>query len=175
MYKLILIVVLSIFSFGNNLTLKKGEIQAHTEIFGDSEINPKTEKVDSTLTIGENIESIKGKISIVPLSLVSDNLHRDKHMYNVLNIETNPSINIEIKSIQKTDTNYKINGFLTLNGVNKEISSIVTIIEDPLLLNLSGNFSIKLTEFNIEPPSLLFLTVRDQIDIKYKLSYRKGK
>lgn len=175
MHKLILIILLSIFSFANNLTLEKGEIQAHTEIFGDSKIDPRTEDIISTLIIEQNIESIKGKIFFNSLSLISDNLDRDKHMYKLLNIKTNPSITFEIKSIQELDTNYQINGFLTLNGVKKEISTIVIIGEHKQLLNLRGKFSIKLTQFNMEPPTLLFLTVRDQIDINYKLSYTKGK
>ena len=175
MHKLILIILLSIFSFANNLTLEKGEIQAHTEIFGDSKIDPRTEDIISTLIIEQNIESIKGKIFFNSLSLISDNLDRDKHMYKLLNIKTNPSITFEIKSIQKLDTNYQMNGFLTLNGVKKEISTIVIIGEHKQLLNLRGKFSIKLTQFNMEPPTLLFLTVRDKIDINYKLSYTKGK
>ncbi|PLY07201.1 MAG: YceI family protein [Arcobacter sp.] len=175
MRKLILVAFLSIFSFANNLVLQEGEIVAHTEIFGDSKIDPMTKVIDSKITMNENIESIKGNVTINSLSLVSDNLDRDKHMYEVLNIKVNPTISFEFKSIEKNDLDYKINGYLTLNGVKKEISSITTIVDDQKLLNLSGNFSIKLTEFNMEPPSLLFLTVRDQIDIKYNLSYTKGK
>lgn len=175
MHKLIILVIVAIFSYGDNLVLQEGEIIAHTEIFGDSEINPSTKKIDSKLTMNQNIESIKGDITIKSLSLRSDNDDRDKHMYEVLNIKINPEISFEIKTVKKTDSFYKIDGLLTLNAIKKEISSLSIITEEKNLLNLSGNFSIKLSEFNIEPPSLLFLTVRDQIDIKYNLSHTKGK
>lgn len=174
MRKLIFLAILAIFSFGDNLVLQDGEIMAHTEIFGDSQINPKTKEIDSKLTINQNIESIKGDITIKSLSLKSDNSDRDKHMYEVLNIEINPTINFEIKTVKKSGTAYEINGLLTLNAVKKEISSFATITEESNLINLIGDFSIKLSEFNMEPPSLLFLTVRNQIDINYNLSYKKG-
>ncbi len=173
MRKLFILVILSIFSFGNNLILEKGEIIAHTEIFGDSDINPATKEIDSKFIMNENIESIEGLISIKSLSLTSDTPDRDKHMYEVLNITINPTINFEIKTVKKVDDLYEINGFLTLNGIEKEITSRASIIEEKDFLNLKGDFSIKLSEFNMEPPSLLFLTVRDQIDIKYNLSYTK--
>ena len=174
MRKLIFLVILSIFSYANNLVLQEGEIIAHTEIFGDSKINPKTKSIDSKLFINQNIESIKGDIYINSISLKSDNEDRDEHMYKVLNIELYSTINFEITSIEKKDLDYKINGVLTLNGVKKSISSIASISKTQNLLNLEGDFFIKLTDFSIEPPTLLFLTVRDQIDIKYNLSYKKG-
>ncbi len=101
MRKLILLVLLSIFSFGDKLVLQDGEIMAHTEIFGDSQINPKTKNIDSNLTINQDFESIKGKMTVRSLSLKSENIDRDKHMYEVLNIKINPRINFEINTIKK--------------------------------------------------------------------------
>lgn len=178
MRNLVFIFILAISSLANVLVLEKGEIHAHTEIFGDSEIDPKTNKISSNLVIAQDIESIKGNISINSLSLVSDSLPRDEHMYEVLNVKINPTIKFEIKSIQKMDKNYQINGSLTLNGVKEDISSIATIAtipEDNSSTTIKGTFWIKLTQFNIKPPKLLFLTVRDQIDINYNLLYKKGK
>jgi polyisoprenoid-binding protein YceI len=175
MRSLIFLTILAIFSFADILVLQEGEIKAHTEIFGDSEIDLKTNKIASNLVIGQDIESIKGNISIDSLSLVSDSSDRDEHMYEVLNSGINPTINFEIKSIQKTDEKYQINGLLTLNDVKNKVFSLSVISNEENLLRIKGAFSIKLTQFNLEPPSLLFLTVRDQIDIKYNLLYKKGK
>ncbi len=177
MHKLIFILLLSIFSYANNLVFQKGEIKAHTEIFGDSKIDPLTKEIDSNITIDENIESIKGKISINSLSLKSDNKDRDIHMYDVLNIKIHPKISIDIKNLKKNtedSTTYIINGLLNLNGITKEIISLVLINKEKNLIALNGDFSIKLSDFNINPPTLLFLEVRDQIDIKYNLLYKKG-
>ncbi|WP_162984513.1 YceI family protein [Poseidonibacter antarcticus] len=174
MRSMILILVFTVFSFGSNLILQKGEIIAHTRIFGDSKIDPKTKNISSSLIISKNVESIKGNITITSISLKSDNLDRDEHMYKVLNILKYPKINFQIKSIKKIDENYQINGILTLNGQEKEVLSIATISEHKDEVSILGYFSINLTQFNIEPPSLLFLTVRDKIEIKYDLLYKNS-
>ena len=173
MFKLILLGMLSIFAFANNLILEKGEIMAHTEIFGDSKIDPKTELIDSKLTITDSIESILGTISTKALSLKSDNAGRDEHMHELLNVTIHPQISFKIVSVQKYQNQYVIDGMLTLNGVTKPASSVCKIEEKNGIVTFNGHFAIKLTQYNMEPPSMLFLTVRDIIDIKYNLSYKK--
>ncbi len=174
MRNLIFFLLLSGFALANSLVLQEGEIQAHTEVFGDSTINPSSTKIDSKLDMKDSIESIKGLITIKSLSLVSDNKDRDTHMYKVLNVEVNPNISFNITSISKEGEQYKISGFLTLNGVAKKVETLASINENGNLISLNGAFSILLTDFGMEPPSMFFLTVRDQIDIKYILSYNKG-
>ncbi|MGB5866635.1 MAG: YceI family protein [Arcobacteraceae bacterium] len=175
MRKLLLILSLSLFAVANTLTFEKGEISAHTEIFGDSNINPSTKTISSTLQIDTTLESIKGKIMIDPLSLKSDKNGRDEHMYELLNTKTHPSIFFEITNIEKTKKYYKINGTLTLNGVSKNIVSFADIQEYRKDISIKGLFSINLTQFGMKPPSMFFVTVRDKIDINYKLSYKKEK
>lgn len=172
MYKLIIIVLLALNVNAAGLSFVKGQIKAHTKVFGESHIDPMTKQIDSKLTMDGNISSMKGKISISTLSLKSDNDKRDEHMYKTLNAQSNPYITFDIKNIVKTDKMYQINGVLILNGVTKNVSSSAEIVDANNTLNLSGSFSIKLTDYNIEPPKLLFLTVRDQIDISYDLTYK---
>jgi polyisoprenoid-binding protein YceI len=174
MHKLILVLALSFCAFANSLELQQGEIIAHTEVFGDSEIDPKTKDISSILSKDKNIESIRGDININFISLKSQKEDRDQHMYKLFYTKLYPKVSFEIKSIKKQESNYQINGILTLNNTKRNISSFANINEEKNSLNIGGNFSIKLTQFNIEPPTLLFLTVRDQIDIKYNLSYTKG-
>jgi len=175
MRKLLLIILFSIFGFANNLTLENGEILAHTEVFGDSQIDPKTQDITSILSMEKGIESIKGDIVIKSLSLRSDNKSRDENMYELLNIKTHPLISYNIEKIQKKDTKYEISGTLLLNGIKNKFTSLAIINESMKRVDITGSFSIKLTQFALKPPVLIFLTVRDQIDINYNLAYIKGK
>lgn len=156
-----------------DLQLDKGKIQAHTEVFGDSEINPQTSSISSNLSIDEKIESLRGELSFKTLSLRSDNEQRDTNMYELLNAKVFPNISFKIASIQKNKDEFILKGTLTLNDIKKEISSKLNIFEKGNSLELKGDFTIKLTNFGIEPPSMFFVTVRDQIDIKYDLLYKK--
>jgi len=173
MRKLLLVVFLSVFAFADTLVLQNGEIEAHTEVFGDSNINPKTQSIISTLKYENTIESIKGKIKISSASLKSEKEDRDKNMYELLKTDIYPNITFNITDIQKKDEQFELTGTLTLNAVGKEVKSIVEIDELENEISMDGTFRIKLTQFDIKPPKLLFLTVRDQIDIKYNLRYKK--
>lgn len=173
MHKLLLLVFLSVFAFANNLLLQNGEIEAHTEVFGDSEINPKTQNIVSSLNYENSIESIKGEIKITSTSLKSKKEDRDKNMYELLNTSIYPNIVFNITNIVKKDKQFELKGNLTLNAVTKEIESLVNIEELNDSLTMNGTFFIKLTQFNMKPPKMFFLTVRDQIDIKYNLKYKK--
>lgn len=173
MFKLIMVIALAIFGNAAELKLEDGVIKAHTEVFGDSTIDPETKSIKSFVKIGDSIESITGEFEISPLSLVSDNKDRDSHMYEVLNAKSAPTINFYITNISKVEDKYKIDGILKMNYIKKNISSLANISDIENKINMSGDFSIKLTDFNLEPPTMFFLTVRDQIDIAYNFSFKK--
>ena len=78
-----------------------------------------------------------------------------------------------IKNIIKNEINYDISGLLTLNGISKDIIVKSDIGEEKSNILLNGKFSFNLTDFNLEPPSMLFLKVRDQIDITYKIYLKR--
>jgi polyisoprenoid-binding protein YceI len=173
MFKLILSALLALSLSAADLPLQSGFIQAHTEVFGDSAIEPATNKVSSTLQMNDSIESIKGTIRINTLDLISSKKDRDANMYELLQASLHPTIAFEITTIIKNEQNYTIEGNLTLNGITKPVSTKTTITQEEEKINLFGEFSIKLTSFGMKPPSMFFLTVRDQIYITYNLHYAK--
>jgi polyisoprenoid-binding protein YceI len=175
MFRLLLILGLVIFANANSLTVQNGEIKAHTEVFGDSEINPATKNIKADLTIENSIESIKGKIYFETLTLISDKKSRDEHMYELLQVEKFKTISFDIRSITKNETDYEIKGALTLNGVTKNIKAKIIINQQNNQISLNGGFSFNLTDFNLEPPKMVFLTVRNQIDITYNISLNEVK
>lgn len=175
MYRVLFVVFLTLNVYAQKLDFQSGFIKAHTEVFGDSEINPIVNKIDSKLNINRSLESINGVIIINSHDLKSNNSSRDENMYNTLKAKFFPTIKYVLKSITKVNDKYQTQGSLTLNGVTKNVNSTLDVVSNKNLVNLDGGFSIKLTDFNLEPPTMLFVTVRNQIDITYKLSYKKGK
>ena len=169
MFKIVLLLILGLGAFANNLIVQNAQIKAHTEVFGDSEINPSTKNVKADLTMETSIESIKGKIYFETLTLISDAKSRDEHMYKLLKVEQYKNISFDIKSITKNETDYEIRGALTLNGVTRNIKAKIAINQQNNQVLLTGGFSFNLTDFNLEPPTMMFLTVRNQIDISYNI------
>ncbi len=94
-------------------------------------------------------------------------------MYKLLNVDKFETISFDIKNIIKNENNYDISGLLTLNGISKDIIVKSDISEEKSNILLNGKFSFNLTDFNLEPPSMLFLKVRDQIDITYKIYLKR--
>lgn len=174
MYKIIILVLLNLlYANGYDLKLESGIIKVHTEVFGDSKIEPSTKVINSNIKIDNSLTSMRGDISISFLSLKSENESRDKSMYKLIDENSNDLITFNILKLVKIDDKYQIEGNLTLNGVTKAIKSSTSITESKEKLNFYGKFDILLTQFNMEPPSMLFFTVRDKIDITYNLKYKK--
>ena len=173
MSKILIILCLSLALNAANLNIQKGEIIAHTEVFGDSQISPSTKEINTFLTIQKEVESIRGKIYFDTITLISQKRDRDSNMYELLNFQKYKTISFDISSIVKNDNGYDINGDLTLNGVTKNITKKGEIINNKDAILLKGGFSFNLTDFNLEPPTMFFLTVRNQIDISYNIQLNK--
>ena len=173
MSKILIILCLSLAAIASSLNIKKGEIIAHTEVFGDSQINPSTKEINTFLTIQKEVESIRGKIYFDTITLISQKRDRDSNMYELLNFQKYKNISFDISNIVKNENGYYINGDLTLNGITKNITTNGEIINNKDAILLKGGFSFNLTDFNLEPPSMFFLTVRNQIDISYNIQLKK--
>ena len=173
MSKILIILCLSLAAIASSLNIKKGEIIAHTEVFGDSQINPSTKEINTFLTIQKEVESIRGKIYFDTITLISQKRDRDSNMYELLNFQKYKNISFDISNIVKNENGYYINGDLTLNGITKNITTNGEIINNKDAILLKGGFSFNLTDFNLEPPTMFFLTVRNQIDISYNIRLKK--
>lgn len=152
-------------------SFKEGSIKAHTEILGDSAIEPKSTKLQSRLSLRDtSIESLRGEL-ILPLStLKSDNEKRDSHMYETLHTKESPNTSFKILSATPMQDGYQLIGILTLNQKPKEVKTLAKIDATKETVKLVGDFSFNLSDFSLEPPTLLFLSVRDQIDIHYDVT-----
>ena len=173
MSKILIILCLSLAAIASSLNIKKGEIIAHTEVFGDSQISPSTKEINTFLTIQKEVESIRGKIYFDTITLISQKRDRDSNMYELLNFQKYKNISFDISNIVKNENGYYINGDLTLNGITKNITTNGEIINNKDAILLKGGFSFNLTDFNLEPPTMFFLTVRKQIDISYNIQLKK--
>ena len=171
--KILFLVALGANLFAGQLVLVDGNIKAHTEVFGDSTIDPATKKVDAMLMMEDSIESLNGTVSINSGELVSDNTERDEHMYEAIEVKQFPKIAYKINSVTKNENGYQLNGEFTLHGVSKplNVNAEIKTNEDGTL-SLNSTFSILSTEYGIKPVTLLFLTVRDQIDITVSLKLK---
>jgi polyisoprenoid-binding protein YceI len=156
-----------------NLVVSKGSVNAHTEVFGDSTINPSTENLTSHLTMNKSIETIKGTINISVQALKSDNAKRDEHMAEAIESTKYPLATYTFKNVTKDASGYKVDGILDFHGVKKPLTLQANITQKDDKVNFTGKTSFLMSSYGIKPPTMFFLTVRDQVDIDVDVLFTK--
>jgi polyisoprenoid-binding protein YceI len=110
------------------------------------------------------------------LSFNSDNGTRDAQMAEALEYRVYPNVSFvstKIASERYVRDNHHarsvwtIDGRLTFHGVTKNVCVPVSVILDGKKLVATGVFELKLTDFDIELPSLLLLPVENWIKVTF--------
>jgi polyisoprenoid-binding protein YceI len=149
-----------------NLSFESGTIKAHTEVFGDSAIDPIAKKATSHLSMEANPSTLKGTIEVSMADLISDNKKRDEHMQEALESSVFPKAVFDVKEVvAKGGDKYTLMGTMSLHGVSKPMSFDGTVIEESGKVHIKAASSLKMTDFGIKPIKMMFLTVRDQVDL----------
>ena len=152
----------------------QGEIDAHTEVFGDGSINPSVKKIQSDLRMqNDDPTTLRGRIWFAIADFRSDNDKRDEHMDAMFERTKYPSIALDIKRVTKHGNSYVINGVLEMHGKRKPIAVAADIVKKEGVWHISSYFNVKVSDYGMEPPTLLFLSVRDRVDIHVKLTFKQ--
>ncbi len=114
-----------------------------------------------------NIEQdqLSGTVSVDLSSFETGMKFRDQHLYQeIFNLTRFPKSTITLNGLKLNDSNF--NGILDLHGVSKEI-----IGKQEFKPNTDQNwtyrieFTVKMSDFGITPPSLLGMKVNDQVQV----------
>ena len=152
--------------YAGNLSFESGMIKAHTEVFGDSTIDPVFKKATSNLSMGDSITSLKGTMEVSIADFISDNKKRDEHMYETMDNDKFPKASFEIKEvIVKGGDNVTLKGVMSIHGVSKPFSFEGSVSEEGSKVRIRAKSSMKMSDYGITPPKMVFLTVRDQVDL----------
>lgn len=174
MKKILLVLLLSLPLFATNLVLKNGYVAAHTEMMMDSTIDPVNNYLEADVTIeGSDITSLQGKFWVEMDLFTSDEPDRDKNMYESVESNKYKLANYTISSVTKTQEQdiYMIEGVLSFHGVEKPLSAKakITVVDGSLTIDATSK--ILVSDFGVEPPCLVFICVRDQVDLLIKASF----
>ncbi|WP_310438720.1 YceI family protein [Sulfuricurvum sp.] len=167
-------ILLAASAFAGNLAFESGSIKAHTEVFGDSTIDPTAKKATSHLSMDTAPATLRGTIEVSMSDLVSDNKKRDTNMQETLESSTFPKAVFEVKEVvAKGGDNVILKGSMTLHGVTKPMSFEGTLSEEASKVRIKAKSTMKMSDFGITPPKMVFLTVRDQVDLNVDISLKR--
>lgn len=160
--------------YAGPLSFESGTIKAHTEVFGDSTIDPMAKKATSHLSMDANPSTLKGSIEVSMGDLFSDNKKRDEHMQEALESSSFPKAVFDVKEVvAKGGDNYTLKGTMNLHGVAKPMSFEGIISDEGNKVRIKALSSLKMTDFGIKPIKMMFLTVRDQVDVSVDLELKR--
>lgn len=175
MKKIAIFLLAAVCMFGDSLELKKGSVTGHTEMMMEKNIDPVNNNLKADVTMeGDDITTLKGKFWVETRLFSSDNSDRDKNMYKDLESDKFKLATYmisSIKSIQEKDS-YIIEGELDFHGVKKPLSAKAKIVKESANIKFDANSSFKISDFGIKMPCMVFMCVRDQVDLIVKAEFK---
>jgi polyisoprenoid-binding protein YceI len=168
MKKMLLLFLCTLPLIAGNLALQEGFVAAHTEMVMDKTIDPLNNRLRTDLNIdSDDISSLKGTITVEMDFFSSDNSDRDKEMYKTLDSSAFPLATYTISTVSKSEgeNSYTLSGVLDFHGLKRELDFDAEITFENNTLTINATSMILMSDFAVEIPCMMFMCVRDQIDL----------
>ena len=129
-----------------------------------------SKSVNSIILYDKASKTIKQAAAVVKIETFdSQNANRDSHMLEVLNTLKYPNVSFQSSKI---DLNKKeVEGYLTFHNVKKKISFPFQYKQLSDKLVVSANFIVKMSDYDIESPSLMMISADDDIKMELEITY----
>jgi len=113
-------------------------------------------------------------IAIKVSTFDSHNANRDSHMMEATDAIKNPNVTFTSTSFQKSQQGQEtVTGNLTFHGVSHSITvPIVEKTDSNGEMEVTGKFAVKMTDYKIDPPSLLGMAADDNIKLNFDLFFK---
>ena len=113
----------------------------------------------------------KVAVSVKVASFDSQNANRDSHTIEVTEGLKFPSVTFSSETVVQNGEKLTVTGILTFHGIKKRITFEALQKTVAGKLEVSGGFIFKMTDFKIDPPTLLGVAADDEIKITFKTVY----
>jgi polyisoprenoid-binding protein YceI len=136
-----------------------------------------------TVEIGPDGTVTAIHVEIPVLTFDSGNRNRDSHMAEAVEFYLFPKVIFDATDVTpvdsvatdgQADAFRRIRGNLTFHGVTQPIETVAKIVKDGNRLRAEGAFDVKITDFDIERPSLLMVKVKDWIGLAFDVTAVAG-
>lgn len=116
-------------------------------------------------------DTVSSKIRVVAdvLKFDSGNSSRDSHAMEAVQSRKFPRVIFESTGIKPEGDGYAVSGNLTFHGKTNPVAFHVTPKTTAERIEITGTFSVKLSDFGVERPSLMFVPTQDKLTLKFDL------
>jgi hypothetical protein len=110
-------------------------------------------------------------VTIPASSLTSPKADIDKHMHKALKTQEHPDIRFRLGALDGSGTTYRARGWLTIAGVEKEVSLDLHVERQGPALAVTGTTDLLMTDYGITPPKAMLgmLKTNPKVQIRMEL------
>lgn len=152
----------------------------HISFFSHSIVEDITATNDQVLSV---LDTKTGKIAIQLLMrsfMFEKALMREHFNENYVESDVYPKAKfsgtiLHFKTLDELPTEIEIGGKLSIHGVEQEVSTMANIQTEPDEIVLSGNFEVKVADYNIKIPALVRNNISKTIRISFELYHKPYK
>ena len=101
----------------------------------------------------------------------SGNSNLDSNSLRVLDALQFPNVIFKSTTLDQENGQIIIEGVINFHGIEKDINISAKVIQLNGITQLSGKFSVYLTEFLVDRPSLLTRKINDEINLEFELYF----
>lgn len=132
-----------------------------------------SKEVNSILLMDEAKTTIyQVAVSAKLASFDSKNANRDSHMIEVTEAIKFPSVTYVSSSVTIDGNDFTTSGNVTFHGVSQPVAIKGKLTREGNKLIFTGDFNLKMTQFNVEPPSLMGINTNDDFKLDFKVVYQ---
>lgn len=138
-----------------------------------------TSQAKVEIKAGTSVTILEGSMLFKAMKIKSESSGMDKKAQESLKAESNPDITFTITApvtltLNGNKASGNITGTLLLAGIRKTIIVPVTLeIDASAKMVVTSNIKIKMTDYQMEPPTAVFGTIKcgDSVEVKLKMVY----
>ncbi|GET24746.1 YceI family protein [Prolixibacter sp. NT017] len=134
-----------------------------------------SKSVKGVIVVDNKTKEIKQTAIAIKVSTFdSHNANRDSHMMEATDAIKFPDVTFASTSFQKDQQGQEtVTGKLTFHGISHSITvPIVEKTDSNGEIEVTGKFDVKMTDYKIDPPSLLGMPAKDDIKLNFDLFFK---
>ena len=112
--------------------------------------------------------AVSAKVS----SFDSKNANRDSHMMEVTEAIKFPNVTYVSNSVNIEGTDFTSSGNITFHGISQPVAIKGKLIKEGNKLTFTGNFNLKISQFKVDPPSLMGIKIEDDFNLEFNVVYQ---
>ena len=120
---------------------------------------------ECTVDLGDDTARVSIRVKAAVLSFNSGNSNRDGHALETLEAFKYPFVEFAADSVRREGEKHRVFGQLTFHGVKRALDFPVSHHADKDRVHVMGRFFVRLSDFKVERPSLMFLRTEDTLRV----------